>query len=306
MNNILASFRRLRRKIKSKLPYVRRRQFRKAEEKYAQIIKCGSWGFASANQAKIKEIKPFDIEIVGEVCFFVTYAPENIIKPHVQHHINRLLDNGIKVVLVVNSNIKSDNFAFDHDFVASLSGLFIRQNIGFDFAAWAHLYALCKNKARFTRMYWINDSIVGPLNDTAFIKLIERVRTSEFSLIGLTENIHPLRHVQSFFLVFNQEALNSDEVHKMLMSTLCFPTKELVIDSYEVNLTKCFENIGLTVGSLFPTHAKYIEDSNDTYFRWQELINSGFPYIKTSVIKENMENNMIRRLVPINWLKCKL
>lgn len=306
MNNIFTTFRRLRRKFKSKLPYVRRRQFRKAEEKYAQIIKDCSWGFVPANQAKIREIKPFDADISGEVCFFVTFSPENIIKPHVLHHIDRLSNNGIKVVLVVNSKIESDKFIFDKNFVASLSGLFVRDNIGFDFAAWAHLYSLCKNREHITRMYWINDSIVGPLDDNAFSKLIERVRWSKHSLLGLTENIHPLRHVQSYFLVFNQEALKSDEVHKMLMSTLCFSTKELVIDSYEVNLTKSFENIGLTVGTLFPTHAKYIEDSNDTYFRWQELINSGFPYIKTSVIKEKTGNTMINRLVPINWLKCKL
>jgi lipopolysaccharide biosynthesis protein len=256
-----------------------------------------------ATQAHLSALKAVAPNLEGEVCFFVSFAARAELKPHVRVHIEHLLRAGVQVVLVLNTELPPERFDLDPELVARLSGVYVRANSGFDFAAWAHLYAVCESQMpRWSRLYLVNDSIVGPLNTPDFERLLQRLRASSADLVGLTESQSPLRHVQSFFLVFNATALRHPAVQRVFHRMLSLPTKGQVIDVYETRLTQRLTGEGLRCEALFAPLADDPHSANDTAYRWARLARSGFPYIKASILQSEAGNAQLKALVPSELL----
>ena len=293
------SFRAWRRDLKARLPFVRRREHRILQRRYSELIEGLGWTAPSATQAGMHAIKPAMSDLEGDVCFFVSHATGPALKPHVRVHIEHLLRSNVKVVLVFNTELRPDQMQIDADLLHRLSGVYVRDNVGFDFAAWAHLYSLCADQSpRWTRLFLVNDSIVGPLNGADFDRVMQRVRHSADDVVGLTESQMPLRHVQSFFLVFNPKALRHPALQRVFSRMLSLPSKGQVIDVYETRLTHMLTEQGLRCVALFPPLSDDPHSSNDTSFRWAELIRAGFPYIKTSILDRFDGDPQIKALVP--------
>jgi lipopolysaccharide biosynthesis protein len=297
------SFRALRRNLKARLPYVRRREYAILQRKYSELIEGLGWTAPPATQARLHTIKPVAQPLGGEVCLFVTFAPSARLKRHVQIHVEHLLRVGVQVVLILNTDLAPADFALDPELSRQLSGVVVRENVGFDFAAWAHVYSLCGPTDQWTRLFLVNDSIVGPLDAQAFDRLIERIRASPAGVVGLTESQSPLRHVQSFFLVLNATALRSQAVQRIFQRMLSLPTKSQVIDVYETRLTQVLTQHGLRCEALFPPLSDDPHSANDTAFRWARLIRAGFPYIKASILDKVAGSAQTRALVPAEFLQ---
>lgn len=297
------AFRALRRKLKSRLPYVRRREYRIIQRKYSELIDAFSANERRATEARIQVRKPASAELSGDVCLFVTYSTRPALKPHVVAHIDHLMNSGVKVVLVVNTDIDPSEIVIAAVLLDRLSAAFVRENLGFDFAAWAHAYALCHGPSEWSRLFLVNDSIVGPLSANDFAAVIERVRKSEADLIGLTENVKPLPHVQSFFLVFSRRALESQTLQRLFNSMHSLPTKELVIDVYETRVTQRLVDAGLKTEVLFHALSDDPHSANDTFNRWEELVHIGFPFVKASVLDQHADSPRMKALVPAELLE---
>jgi len=298
MTSFTDAFRAWRRDVKASLPYVRRREHRILERKYNELIEGLGWTAPAANAARLHSIKPLSPTLGGEVCFFVSFAPLPRLKPHVAMHIRHLLRTGVQVVLILNTPLPPEQIDIDADLLNALGGAFVRDNVGFDFAAWAHLFSLSPGAQNWTRLYLVNDSIVGPLNEAHFNEIMTRVRQSTADVVGLTESQSPLRHVQSFFLVFNASALRHPLVHSVFGRMRSLPTKGQVIDVYETRLTQMLTRGGLRCEALFAPLSNDPHSSNDTSFRWAELIRAGFPYIKTSILDRFAGSPKLNAVVP--------
>ena len=294
-------FRSWRRNAKALMPYVRRREYQILLRRHSDLIDGLGWDALPATAARIHAIKPVSQAVDGEVCLFVSHASQPRLKPHVVAHIEQLLRVGVKVVLILNTDLAADAFVCDAGLHQRLTGLFVRENTGFDFAAWAHVYLLCEGRDRWTRLFLVNDSIVGPLNASHFDRVIERIRNATADVVGLTENTAPVRHVQSFFLVFNAAALRHPVVQRIFLRMLSLPTKDQVIDVYELRLTRILTQNGLRCEALFAPLSADPHSSNDTSFRWDRLIRDGFPYIKTSILDKPANDARITALVPAEW-----
>jgi lipopolysaccharide biosynthesis protein len=295
------AFRVWRREMKASMPFVRRREYRLLENKYHELTNVLASNFPLASVADITAIKRVSHRIEGEVCFFVTYAVQARLKRHVQWHIDQLIRAGIRVVLVINTDVPYEEFYLAPEMLSRLDGAYVRQNIGFDFAAWAHLFTLCNDRSQWSRLFLVNDSIVGPLDVSAFDLLIQRIRASSADFVGLTENTSPFHHMQSFFLVFNSFALQSSVLLDLFHKVICFPKKQMVIDVYEVNLTRVLMRVGLSGETLFPSMAKGGHDTSDTEVRWDQLLHCGFPYVKTSVLRKLGTSPSVMQLVPTEF-----
>jgi lipopolysaccharide biosynthesis protein len=127
---------------------------------------------------------------------------------------------------------------------------------------------------------------------------MERLRSSTADVVGLTENTAPPRHVQSFFLALNAGALRHAELQRVMARMLSLPSKSQVIDVYETRLTHVLTQHGLRCEALFPRLSDDPHSANDTSFRWAELIEAGFPYIKTSILDRHAGSARLRALVP--------
>lgn len=298
MYSILEKFRSLRRRIKGSLPYVRRRQYRILDRKYDALCRAMAAGFTPASAVELTEVKSPVLTAGQEVCLFVSYAAMPMLKPHVVDHMRYLMGSGVRVILILNTDLPAQDMIVDLALQDELTGIFVRTNVGFDFAAWSHIYRHCPALGQASRLYLTNDSIVGPLNGPDFERLITRVRASAADVIGLTECLAPTRHLQSFFLVFNASALQHRLVQNMLGGILNLESKTQVIDVYETHLTEVLEQNGLRCEALFPSLSNDHWSSNDVFLRWTELLELGFPYVKTSIVRSAPDRADVVARVP--------
>ncbi|VEB32318.1 Rhamnan synthesis protein F [Legionella sainthelensi] len=228
-------------------------------------------------------LKPFIYS--DEIALFVTFAPHGIIKPHVQYYLRSLRKQKIAIILIIAAN--QPNIEIDADIIRETNGVFVRQNSGFDFAAWAHIFYEYPQLYNAKTLYLLNDSIIGPTNDDLFKKLITRIRQSSASFIGLTDNFNEYRsprHFQSYFLVMKAPALSSHIFQKFIRRIVPYKNKNKTIVNYETQLTRYLEHGGIHCDVIFPSKTMY----DPTLFHWRTLLDDGFPFLKVSVIQDRL------------------
>jgi len=296
------ALRRARRALKARLPFVRRREWRRLEQRYLALLGFLAGPVRLATEARLLTVKPLVGPPAGEVCLFVAFAAGPALQPHVEIHVEHLRRAGFRVLLVVNTEQRLDQVVLPPALLERLEAAYVRENLGFDFAAWAHLWALCGDLAGCSRLLLTNDSVVGPLDGALFARMVERLRASKADLVGLTACGRPLPHLQSYFLSFGARAVASPALRRFLAEVRVLPTKELVIDAYEVTLTRQLEAAGLTAEALFPAQSDDPHSPNDTTLRWRSLLDAGFPFIKGSVLRSRREAARARARVPAGLL----
>src|SRR5262249_42042238 len=73
-----------------------------------------------------------------ELALFVTHSRDGTtIRRHVEHYVEALRTEGIDVILIVASD--SVQTTIPDRLLDMASGVYVRENLGFDFAAWAHI-----------------------------------------------------------------------------------------------------------------------------------------------------------------------
>lgn len=293
MTGLPKLWRRWRRQIKAKAPFVRRREYRIVERKYAELIESINGLATPASHARLQVLRQLTPTLEGEVCLFVSHAAQPTLKHHVAHHVESLLDAGVQVVLVINTHLSADQIIVDPALQARLSGVLVRENTGFDFGAWAHAYSL-QDRGRWTRLYLVNDSMVGPLDKADFETMLGNIRTSSADCIGLTENAAPVWHLQSYFMVLGGAAIRNPAFNQMMQGVLNFPDKGQVVDVYELRWTQRLAAMGLHCHAVFPALSNDFNDADDTATRWERLIEMGFPYLKTRVIQQFPRHPLVR------------
>jgi hypothetical protein len=240
---------------------------------------------------------------VRELCLFVTHAADPRLKLHVEEHMRNLLDEGIAVFLIVNADVELDSMQIPADLLSRLSGCLVRENVGFDFAAWAHAYGLIDIGNIGQRLYLINDSIVGPFSGDIYHALLSQIRSSTADMLGLTCNAEPIPHLQSYYLVIGGALLRSGQFCGFMKGVVNLPNKHVVIECYEMQLSAFFSGRGFNCQALFPCIATDPACPNDTIYNWQRLIDLGFPFVKTSVIRDERNRFDVLRMVPERYLK---
>jgi Rhamnan synthesis protein F len=232
---------------------------------------------AAVTDAKIFCLKTPTLS--DEVALFVTHSPHGHLKPHVRHYLDSLNRHGITTILVVAADAPfSDATA---DLLRATSGVFVRQNDGYDFAAWAHILRLQPELFNTTILYFMNDSILGPTNDGLFGELLTRIRDSSADFIGLTDSYQFCWHIQSYFMAFKERALSSGALRQFINNIVSYVNKTRVIKEYETQLASILTDSGLNCETMFPSPTGTIAR---TLFQWRALLESGFPFIKVAVI----------------------
>jgi tetratricopeptide (TPR) repeat protein len=215
-----------------------------------------------------------------EVALFVTHSPRGRLKPHLLHYLESLKRENISVILIVNadspSEVSDDNLGIKTD------GAFIRQNEGYDFAAWAHVLRLHPELFNAKILYLLNDSVIGPTNAIAFSDLLTRLRHSHADVVGLTENLDRAWHLQSYFLALKHRALSSDELRKFVDSIVSYNNIEGVINEYELRFASILKGAGLNCEAMFGS----VDVRDPTTYHWKRLLESGFPFVKVKTIRD--------------------
>jgi len=202
-------WRRWRRSLKARFPYVRRREFEIMSRMPARLIDDIVLRSCASDAVALVALKAPDATLTEEICLFVSHAARPALKRHTALHLEQLLDAGIPVVLILNTALDSADIQIDPALLARLRGVYVRGNRGYDFAAWSHAWKTMQRLPGCTRLYLVNDSVIGPLDTGHFRQMIARIRNSAADVIGLTEAPEPTLHLQSYFLVIQGRALRS-------------------------------------------------------------------------------------------------
>lgn len=221
-------------------------------------------------------------EKVDEVVLFVTFAPEGKIKPHVAIYLEALKKIGLSIVLIIAAD--DPDAVVATDLIDMVDGLFVRQNGGFDFAAWAHVARhIDLSEARLVCV--ANDSLVGPFTIEGLRQIMDRAREADAELIGLTNSFELKEHFQSYFLVAKRNGVQT--LLEFLATVRMLEDKWQVIFSHEIQMLDFFHSKGLRTLALFPSFVV----ANRSIHHWRELIDEGFPFIKMEVLRTTKDTS---------------
>jgi glycosyltransferase involved in cell wall biosynthesis len=255
------------------------------------FIRCGRREGRKPNAAEARAegwVSVTDVEIsclkqpmlVEEIALFVTHSPHGQLRPHVPHYLKCLKREGIAVVLIVAAD---EAFTVaETDLMNRVDGLFVRDNGGYDFAAWAHVLRLHPELTNANILYLLNDSVFGPVNDTAFSELLERIRNSNADFIGLTESFEQSWHLQSYFLAAKARAVSSIAFREFIEGIVCHADKDRVILQYELRFATIMKIAGLKCEAMF----QKTDYRNPTIYHWRSLLDSGFPFLKIATVRD--------------------
>lgn len=217
-----------------------------------------------------------------EVALLVTHSADGRLKPHLRAYLEALKSERISIYLIVAAD---RGFAGDSTQLQEIvSGLFVRENQGYDFAAWAHVLRTHPELLNVDLLYLANDSVIGPLGREAFHAALSRIRQGKSDIYGMTENFEKGWHLQSYFLAIKAEALRGEAFKNFIMQIQSLDGKESVINSYEVGFSSAMEQAGLSVEALFPVAS----ERNPTLYSWKKLVEMGFPFIKVQALRDEI------------------
>lgn len=91
-------------------------------------------------------------------------------------------------------------------------------------------------------------------------------------------------------------------LQRLWHNVLNLPDEAQVIDVYECQMQRLVMHAGLQCEVLFPALSRDPLNSNDMYTRWNELLDRGLPFVKTSVARTQRQHPYIAGRVPGSWL----
>ncbi|NBE08651.1 rhamnan synthesis F family protein [Paragemmobacter ruber] len=229
-----------------------------------------------------------------EVCLFVTFVAGNQLLPGPLALVKALVASGLSVVVCCAVN--DMNVTIDLTGLDGAAHILKRENGGYDFAVWAAALARMPDLWSAKRLFFVNDSILGPLS--GFDRTLERIRASDADFLALTESFEYRHHVQSYFFVLQNDGMSSEQVRTFWSEVKAEQTKIDVIQKYEIRLLEQMrETAHLKTEVLFSYDFLFpqmdwssLKGKNPTLHLWEQLVTSGFPFVKVELINANPHN----------------
>ncbi|MGE4170564.1 MAG: rhamnan synthesis F family protein [Candidatus Margulisiibacteriota bacterium] len=183
---------------------------------------------------------------------FAHFDAEDRIRDHIVFHLKAWSDLGAKVVFITTS--KPDEAQCDRirPFVKTI--VFQPENVGFDFYAWSSY--LKGHREEVLALDWLiltNSSVLGPVFPLAPI-----LKTmASHPIWGMTENFQPRHHLQSYFMAFRSDVLQTESFWTFFTTIIPFADAHSTISAYETTWTAYFEHQGWTPVSFSPPKLGY-------------------------------------------------
>lgn len=227
-------------------------------------------------------VKHFTLQPGREAALMVSHAPTGRLKPHILPYIRQLRQSGLQVQLVI---VVDRPLELLESEIESIDGIIVRDNGGYDFGAWADGFRLCPSLFGAALLVMTNDSVIATADTTRFRTMMDRVRSCQADVVGLTASHEYGWHVQSYFLGLKGRALSSWAFHNFIRDIKRLDDKDEAIRAYEVPFGGKMRAAGLTVKTLFSGSLSH----NPTLFNWRELIEQGFPFLKLLILRKTFE-----------------
>ena len=183
-------------------------------------------------------------------CVFAHFDPQDKVDDYVLYYLRELKRVADSIQFVTTSEL----CAAERRKVEELGVNFMqRKNEGYDFYSFK-LGIEAIGVSRFDQLIVCNDSVYGPLSDLATVLAEMRSRNAKFW--GLTNSHDYQHHLQSYFLVFAGDALQSQAFKNFWGSVQILDNKVEIIRRYEVGLSQSMAAAGFPPEAL----AEFLDD----------------------------------------------
>jgi rhamnosyltransferase len=197
---------------------------------------------------------------------YVFYDKDGIVDSYVIFMLQELLKVCETLVVVCNGQLSDYGRA---SLNCLTDDIVVRENVGFD--AWAYKtgmeYIGWDKLSNYDELILINDTVFGPFYP--FKTIFDEMDSKDIDFWGITKHgeynnpdgltksgIFP-EHIQSYFIVFGNKILTSEEFEKYWNSLRKFKTWNETVSFFESQLTKHFAQLGFSWDVYVNTDGKY-------------------------------------------------
>lgn len=174
---------------------------------------------------------------------FAQFDPEGIVPAHTLRYLAALAEATSRLVVVSSSpDLSEDGRAA----LAAHGEVIVRKNQGYDFGSWSTGLRYVGDWDDYDRVVLCNDSVVGPFAPLTEVLGSRAPSKADFWGIATSREIEP--HVQSWFMVYERNALASGEPQRFWAEFEPISDRYRVIRAYEVGASRRFRDAGLRMG----------------------------------------------------------
>ena len=206
---------------------------------------------------------------------FASYDKDNIVDNTVIYYVNEL--SKIGDIIFFADNDLPDSEIKKISSIPHVLHTDAKRHGEYDFGSYKRLYTYAKEHkllAKYDWVYFVNDSVYGPLNDLN--PILEKLESSDAGLVGMAENYdkYTPRHVQSWFVGVNNDVITSDFFDKFMSKIKKESQKMYVCLKYEVGLSCTILRHGFKMKTLLS------KEENQLYADPRDGLIRGVPFIK--------------------------
>jgi Rhamnan synthesis protein F len=177
-----------------------------------------------------------------------------------------------------------------------------RRNLGYDFGSWAVALDRYPAIAASNQVLLVNDSMAGPFEPIDH--LYKKFDDTGADVWGLTDSSQlGTHHLQSYCIGFKGGCLGEPPLAKFWRDIYVEPTRDDIIQRYEIGLSKLLHREHFTVDAAF-RHAQVVRGGdNPTIHGWLRLLELGLPFVKRQLLRQpeltpdgaNVRSELLRR-----------
>jgi lipopolysaccharide biosynthesis protein len=220
-----------------------------------------------------------------DICIlYVAYTSDSKLSNFHKRDLETYAKIGLKVILIINTD---DYNNYVRPPLEIVDGCIIRDNVGYDFAAWSCASLIFSGLYRAKKIILTNDS-VAIINEKSITTTLHALLKSKYDISFLTKNFEIKEHAQSYFLSLNNPQSIKISLDYLKTQEISI-NKENLIYEQEINLESNLKDLGLSTNILFDKKSLYA-NLNPTIHYWEELINEGFPFFKIQLITKRLVN----------------
>ncbi len=234
----------------------------------------------------------FDMFFRNEICVFSHFDSDGIISDEVVYYLKEL-DKFCDIIFVSTS----EGILNKEEEISKLTDIckvcIVKSNYGYDFGSWkTGLNYIKEQNIKLKTLILCNDSVIGPLFDLKDI--FENMQKKSYDIWSMTDNFEIDYHLQSYFTVYNQKALEHNLVQQFWDNFKIYKDKQTLIEKNEIayskSLIECEDfNTGAYCSS------KDVSFVNMLHYYWKDIIiNNKFPFIKKELIRDNPKSVNIK------------
>ncbi len=161
--------------------------------------------------------------------------------------------------------------------------VYARENRGYDFGSWAVALRTLPGLAQKT-VILTNNSMIGPFGSLQ--PVLSTALSSDADLWAVTASLQIRPHLQSFFLRFAPEVLANRAIARHFRSVRHLRRKMTIVRKYEIGLSDAARRANLTTALWRSPTALGVGFDNPTTRGWKELLDSGYPFLKRTILHD--------------------